>query len=92
VRGSPLALFFLGILVNVGMWLERFNIIVISLHRDFLPGSWSMYAPTLVDISLFVGTICFFGMNFLLFLRFVPSVAASEIKEMAHEMRPKAHV
>ena len=71
------------------MWLERFNIIVISLHRDFIPGSWSMYAPTIVDISLFVGTICFFGMNFLLFLRFVPSVAASEIKELAHEMRHK---
>jgi molybdopterin-containing oxidoreductase family membrane subunit len=80
-----------AIFVNVGMWLERFNIIVISLHRDFIPGSWSMYAPTAIDLALFTGTICFFGMNFLLFLRFVPSVAASEIKEMAHEMRHKAN-
>jgi Ni/Fe-hydrogenase subunit HybB-like protein len=92
MRRSLIVMWIAALFVNVGMWLERFNIIVISLHRDFIPGSWSMYAPTLVDIALFVGTICFFGMNFLLFLRFVPSVAASEIKEMAHEMRPKAHV
>jgi Ni/Fe-hydrogenase subunit HybB-like protein len=91
MRRSLFVMWFAALFVNVGMWLERFNIIVISLHRDFIPGSWSMYAPTAIDISLFVGTICFFGMNFLLFLRFVPSVAASEIKEMAHEMRHKTH-
>jgi molybdopterin-containing oxidoreductase family membrane subunit len=91
IRRSLLIMWFAALFVNIGMWLERFNIIVISLHRDFIPGSWSMYAPTLIDIALFAGTICFFGMNFLLFLRFVPSVAASEIKEMAHEMRHKTH-
>jgi molybdopterin-containing oxidoreductase family membrane subunit len=89
MRRSLIVMWIAALFVNVGMWLERFNIIVISLHRDFIPGSWSMYAPTIVDIALFCGTICFFGMNFLLFLRFVPSVAASEIKEMAHEMRHK---
>ena len=91
LRRSLLVMWIAALFVNIGMWLERFNIIVISLHRDFLPGSWSMYAPTAIDIALFLGTICFFGMNFLLFLRFVPSVAASEIKEMAHEMRHSAH-
>ncbi|HEY2744886.1 MAG TPA: NrfD/PsrC family molybdoenzyme membrane anchor subunit [Polyangia bacterium] len=89
IRRSLLIMWFAALFVNIGMWLERFNIIVISLHRDFIPGSWSMYAPTVIDLALFTGTICFFGMNFLLFLRFVPSVAASEIKEMAHEMRHK---
>jgi molybdopterin-containing oxidoreductase family membrane subunit len=87
LRRSLLVMWIASIFVNIGMWLERFNIIVISLHRDFIPGSWAMYAPTIIDIALFVGTICFFGMNFLLFLRFVPSVAANEVKELAHEMR-----
>ncbi|MDB4965333.1 MAG: Molybdopterin oxidoreductase [Myxococcales bacterium] len=87
LRRSLLVMWIASIFVNIGMWLERFNIIVISLHRDFIPGSWAAYAPTIIDVSLFVGTICFFGMNFLLFLRFVPSVAANEVKELAHEMR-----
>jgi molybdopterin-containing oxidoreductase family membrane subunit len=90
-RRNIILMWVVALFVNIGMWLERFNIIVISLHRDFIPGSWSMYAPTVIDLALFTGTICFFGMNFLLFLRFVPSVAASEIKEMAHEMRHKTH-
>ena len=75
-----------SILVNIGMWCERFVIIVISLHRDFLPASWGMYAPTWVDI-IFVGTICFFSPLFLLFLKFVPSVAVSEVKELNHELQ-----
>ena len=89
MRRNLLVMWIAAIFVNIGMWLERFNIIVISLHRDFIPGSWSMYAPTIIDISLFVGTLCFFGTLFLLFLRFIPSIAASEIKELAHEMRHK---
>jgi molybdopterin-containing oxidoreductase family membrane subunit len=80
-----------SILVNVGMWTERFNIIVTSLHRDFLPSSWAIYRPTLVDWSIFIGTMGFFGALFLLFLRFVPSVSASEVKELRRELEHEAH-
>jgi molybdopterin-containing oxidoreductase family membrane subunit len=75
-----------SILINVGMWLERFVIVVVSLHRDFLPSSWRMFSPTWVDFSLFAGTIGLFGALFLLFLRFIPSVSATEVKELAHEL------
>jgi Ni/Fe-hydrogenase subunit HybB-like protein len=75
-----------AILINVGMWCERFNIVVTSLHRDFLPSSWKNYAPTWVDISLFIGTIGLFSTLFLLFLKFVPAVAVTEVKELRHEL------
>jgi len=75
-----------SILINVGMWLERFVIVVGGLHRDFVPSSWRMYAPTWVDLSLFAGTFGLFGCGFLLFLRFLPSVSATEVKELAHEL------
>jgi hypothetical protein len=61
-----------SLLINIGMWCERFNIIVTALHRDFLPASWGTYAPTWVDIFLFTGTIGLFSTLFLLFLKFVP--------------------
>jgi Ni/Fe-hydrogenase subunit HybB-like protein len=73
--------------VNVGMWCERFVIVVTSLHRDFLPSKWATYAPTWVDLSLFTGTIGLFSTLFLLFLRFVPAVAATEVKELRHELQ-----
>jgi molybdopterin-containing oxidoreductase family membrane subunit len=76
-----------SLIINLGMWLERFVIIVISLHRDFMPSSWSSYAPTWVDLSLFTGTIGFFGFNFLLFLRFLPPIAVTEVKELAHDLK-----
>ncbi|HET9595957.1 MAG TPA: NrfD/PsrC family molybdoenzyme membrane anchor subunit [Anaeromyxobacteraceae bacterium] len=80
-----------SILVNVGMWTERFNIIVTSLHRDFLPSSWANYMPTWVDLSIYAGTVGFFGFLFLLFLRFVPSVSASEVKELRVELDHADH-
>src|SRR4029077_20116254 len=80
-----------AILINVGMWCERFNIVVTSLHQDFLPSSWRNYAPTWVDISLFIGTIGLFSTLFLLFLKFVPAVAVTEVKELRHEMEHDAH-
>jgi Ni/Fe-hydrogenase subunit HybB-like protein len=80
-----------SILVNVGMWTERFVIIVTSLHRDFLPSSWAMYYPTWVDWSIYAGTLGMFGTLFLLFLRFVPSVSASEVKELRRELEHEAH-
>jgi molybdopterin-containing oxidoreductase family membrane subunit len=80
-----------SLFINVGMWCERFNIVVTSLHRDFLPASWGTYAPTWVDICLFMGTIGLFSTLFLLFLKFVPAVAVTEIKELRHEEAHDAH-
>jgi Ni/Fe-hydrogenase subunit HybB-like protein len=85
MRRSIPVMFVVAILVNIGMWLERFVIIVISLHRDFLPSSWSMYYPTWVDLCMFLGTMGFFTTAFLLFLRFLPAVAVSEVKELNYE-------
>jgi Ni/Fe-hydrogenase subunit HybB-like protein len=75
-----------AILINVGMWCERFVIVVTSLHRDFLPSKWENYSPTWVDISLFIGTIGLFSTLFLLFLKFIPAVAVTEVKELRHEL------
>jgi molybdopterin-containing oxidoreductase family membrane subunit len=94
-RANVIALWIVSVLVNVGMWTERFNIIVTSLHRDYLPSSWAMYRPTVVDWSILSGTIGFFGLLFLLFLRFVPPIAVSEVKELRrqleHEDQAEAH-
>jgi Ni/Fe-hydrogenase subunit HybB-like protein len=80
VRTSIPAMFVICILVNVGMWFERFVIVVTSLHRDFLPSSWSYFRPTVFDISLFLGTFGLFFTLFLLFVRYLPMVAISEVK------------
>lgn len=80
VRGNLLAVFALCIFVNIGMWFERFVIIVTSLHRDFLPSSWSDYAPTLVEIATLVGSFGLFFTCFLLFCRFLPMIAIAEVK------------
>jgi molybdopterin-containing oxidoreductase family membrane subunit len=73
---------------NVGMWFERFVIIVTSLHRDFLPGSWGMYYPTWIDICMFAGSFGLFFTGFLLFLRFLPIIAMAEVKSIM----PQAHI
>ncbi|TMA30319.1 MAG: hydrogenase [Deltaproteobacteria bacterium] len=85
-RRNIAALWIGSVLINVGMWFERFNIIVTSLHQDFIPSNWAMYYPTWVDLSLLAGTIGFFGTLFLLFLKFIPAIALSEVKELRHEM------
>ena len=90
VRHSDVALFVVAILVNIGMWSERFIIIAGSLSRDFLPSSWHSYVPTVIDGSIFVGTLSFFAFLFLLFLRFVPAIPMSELKEMRHELDREA--
>ncbi|MGO9239275.1 MAG: NrfD/PsrC family molybdoenzyme membrane anchor subunit [Bryobacteraceae bacterium] len=84
-RTTPVLMFILSILVNVGMWFERFVIIASSLHRDFLPASWGYFRPTWVDICTFAGTIGLFLTLFLLFLRFLPMIAMSEIKGVLHQ-------
>ncbi|HLQ99986.1 MAG TPA: NrfD/PsrC family molybdoenzyme membrane anchor subunit [Sphingobacterium sp.] len=70
----------LSIVVNIGMWFERFVIIVTSLHRDYLPSSWAMFYPTWVDVGIFVGSVGLFFTLFLLFLRFLPGIAVAEVK------------
>lgn len=72
--------FFMSIVVNIGMWFERFVIIVTSLHRDYLPSSWTMFHPTFVDIGCFIGTIGIFFVLFLLFARFFPVLPLNELK------------
>jgi hypothetical protein len=73
-------LFVIAIIVNVGMWLERFIIIVTSLHRDFLPSSWGRFQPTFWDWSTFVGTIGLFLALLFLFLRFLPMISIFEMR------------
>ncbi len=72
--------FFISIVVNIGMWFERFVITVTSLSTDFLPSSWGYYSPTIWDVATYVGTFGLFGSSFLLFLRFLPIVAIAELK------------
>lgn len=80
IRVSPVATFIISIFVNIGMWFERFVIIVTSLHRDYLPSSWVMFSPTWVEVSIFIGSIGLFFTLFLLFIRFFPSIAMAEVK------------
>ena len=80
IRTSFIATFILSIFVNIGMWFERFVIIVTSLHRDFLPSAWSMFSPTFIDIGIFLGTIGFFFVLFLMYARTFPVVAQAELK------------
>jgi Ni/Fe-hydrogenase subunit HybB-like protein len=87
VRDNIALLFVLSLLVNVGMWLERFIIIVTSLHRDFLPSSWDMYAPTRWDFAMFAGTIGLFLSLFFLFIRFLPALAMFEMRTIVPEAK-----
>ncbi|MFM7217075.1 MAG: NrfD/PsrC family molybdoenzyme membrane anchor subunit [Bacteroidota bacterium] len=80
IRTSLAATFILSIVVNIGMWFERFVIIVTSLHRDFLPSSWTMYSPTYIEVGIFVGTIGLFFTLFLIFSRVFPVIALAELK------------
>ncbi|VAW18882.1 Molybdopterin oxidoreductase [hydrothermal vent metagenome] len=80
LRTSIMFSFFISIVVNIGMWFERFVIIVTSLHRDYLPSSWTMFSPTFVDIGTFIGTIGFFFVLFLLYARTFPVIAQAEVK------------
>ncbi|MBL0096137.1 MAG: polysulfide reductase NrfD [Bacteroidetes bacterium] len=80
LRESVFATFIISIFVNIGMWFERFVIIVTSLHRDYLPSSWTMYSPTWVEAGIFIGSLGLFFTCFLLFARFFPVIAMSELK------------
>ena len=88
LRTSIPVMFVAAILINVGMWFERFVIVVTSLSADFLPSSWDYYSPTFVDIGIFVGSFGLFFTLFLLFLRFIPMIAISEVKGILPEADP----
>jgi Ni/Fe-hydrogenase subunit HybB-like protein len=79
-RTNLVVLFIMSIVINIGMWFERFVIIVTSLHRDFLPSSWDYFSPTMWDVACFVGSFGLFFTLFCLFVRFVPMVAIAEVK------------
>ncbi len=88
VRTNLVGMWILSIFVNIGMWFERFVIVVTSLHRDYLPGSWDYYSPTWVDMMTLVGSFGLFFTLFLLFIRFIPIIAASEVKGVLPQAKP----
>lgn len=90
-RESPFWLFMISIVVSIGMWLERFVIIVTSLNRDFLPSSWAMYSPTIFDWSMFIGTIGFFFTLIYLFVRFLPIISIFEVRTLLPEANVHGH-
>ncbi len=87
-RTSMFWLFVISVFVNIGMWFERFVIVVSSLHRDFLPASWDYFSPTFWDISTFIGSFGLFFTMFCLFARFLPIVATAEVKTVLPEANP----
>jgi Ni/Fe-hydrogenase subunit HybB-like protein len=87
IRTNPWTMLVIAMCVNVGMWFERFVIVVTSLHRDFLPSSWGTFKPTWVDIGTLVGSFGLFFTLFLLFCRYLPMVAMAEVKTVM----PQAH-
>lgn len=89
VRTSPIAVLFVALLINVGMWFERFIIIVTSLGRDFLPSSWAHYAPTSIELATLAGSFGLFFTCFLLFCRFLPVIAIAEVKGVLGYGRPR---
>ena len=82
IRNNLVILFIISLLINVGMWFERFNIIVISLSKEFEPGSWGLYKPSWVEIGITVGSFAWFFMFFLIFVRTLPALSIAEIKEI----------
>jgi len=92
IRTTPIILWCISIVVNIGMWLERFVIVVTSLHRDFLPSSWSMYWPTVWDWAVYVGTLGFFMTCIFLFIRVLPMITIFELRMLLPGARVKEPV
>jgi len=90
IRRNVAVLFVISLIVNMGMWLERFIIVVTSLHRDFLPSSWGMYYPTKWDWMTYIGTFGLFLTLFFLFIRFLPMIAIFEMRGLVPESEQKA--
>lgn len=88
MRRNMWVVFTISIIINIGMWYERFNIVVTTLSRDYLPSSWASYSPSWVEIGFFVGTLGMFIAGVLLFFRFIPMIAISELKSVAKFDKP----
>jgi molybdopterin-containing oxidoreductase family membrane subunit len=85
IRTSPWILFVISLLINTGMWLERFIIIVTNLSNDFLPSAWKNFIPTFWDYATFIGTLGVFAALFFLFIRFIPVISIFEMRELVKE-------
>jgi len=85
IRSNLLVLWLISIVVSIGMWLERFVIVVTSLHRDFLPSSWGMYQTSMWDWTMFIGTLGFFFTLLFLFIRFLPMISIFEMRTILPE-------
>jgi molybdopterin-containing oxidoreductase family membrane subunit len=92
LRRNPGFIFFMSVIVNVGMWFERFVIIVTSLHREYLPSGWVMYSPTITEIGIFVGTFGLFFTCFFLFAKFLPVINMSEVKTILPHRESHDHI
>ena len=84
IRRNWVSLLLISLIINLGMWFERFNIVITSLSKDYLPSNWVSYSPTFIDIGVYVGTLGLFAAGILLFVRYIPLMAISEIKSVAH--------
>jgi molybdopterin-containing oxidoreductase family membrane subunit len=82
IRSNLVVIFTISILINVGMWFERFNIVITSLSKDYLPSAWASYSPTFVEISMYLGTLGIFVFGVLLFMKYIPMVAIHEVKDV----------
>lgn len=91
IRTSIIPMFIIAIFVNVGMWFERFEIIITSLTRDFLPSSWGIFTPTITDFSILIGSFGLFFTMTLLFTRFLPAISIVEIKSVSEGAQPSHH-
>ncbi len=91
IRRSIPAIFVISILINVGMWMERFVLITTSLHRDFLPSSWAMYFPTVIEVGILLGSFGLFFTLYLIFIRILPVIAISEIKGVLKVGKVESH-
>ena len=87
VRSMPVLLFVIALIINVGMWLERFIIVVVSLHRDYLPSSWGLYTPTFWDWATLAGSMGLFLAMLFLFIRFLPMISIFEMRELLEESK-----
>ena len=82
IRRNPVTLFVVALFINLGMWLERFVIVITSLHRDFMPSAWGMFYPTFWDWATLFGSVGLFLTLLFLFVRFLPMISLSEMREL----------
>jgi molybdopterin-containing oxidoreductase family membrane subunit len=83
------AVFLIALSVNYGMWLERYIIVIQSLHRDFMPSAWGVFSGTITDYAVLFGSIGLFVWLLMLFIRFLPMISIFEVRELVHELSEK---